>query len=160
MTVLAIGMVATMAPQLPGAPEWLATHKHAYATVWPQRWNFFTENPDEQQNVAYSVSPERMTLQSAITLHMSSANLWGLGRSSDAQQVEVAYLMRQIPPTRWVSCGARRQYDCIQAVLAQAAYTTANRFPSPTMCGSVVLATRAPTGRIAKGVLGSFSCRP
>jgi len=153
LTVLVSLLMITLSAQLPAgiAPAWLRTHKAAYGTVWPQGWSFFANAPDVDTLSAYRLGSGRIAHGSVVELSMSGRNLWGLGRTAQAQLNEALYLADLVPRDYWNSCAHPLARSCLGAARV---YRLTNVSRPAVLCGLIAFVHAEPSATASPTAAG------
>ncbi|WP_157579243.1 SdpA family antimicrobial peptide system protein [Spirosoma montaniterrae] len=77
--------------------------QHNLRTLFPQGWAFFTKSPRDENIQLYRWENNRLILVDGQR-QATFANLMGFRRSSRAMSVEYAYLLYNVPTTKWTRC--------------------------------------------------------
>ncbi|WP_157756546.1 SdpA family antimicrobial peptide system protein [Plantactinospora sp. KBS50] len=115
------------------------TSNHSYArTVAPQSWAFFTKSPRTPPVTVFERGSDGWRDRSPGRLAVP-ADLMGLNRVRQAEQLIVYDLRAQVPAEAWSDCD-REPTDCLAGLPTAA--TIANHSTSRTICGDVGLIVR------------------
>ena len=144
LALLGVFLAVTVGTQLPAgvAPSWLGQYRATFRTMWPQGWSFFSNTADTDTVTAFRMNPVGTVSGSALVVSMSSANEWGLGRTSQAENQEAGYLAAHVPDRYWIPCGDPLSSSCLKQ--ANAYHFPARIFQPPLLCGSLVLVRSKP----------------
>lgn len=115
--------------------------RRAWSAVYPQGWQFFTKDPDDEEATVYSVNGSAIGSISRFP-NSKAENLFGFARAQRAQGTELASLVRQA--TDWVTC-ATAEGDClIAAAKSGRSQHVRNASDTATICGTVIVAMTVP----------------
>jgi len=123
-------------PQLPSnvlSPNNTPAEANILAKAFPQKWAFFTSNPNEEQyRVRGRAEP---TPPMDRTPYSEPGNLFGLDRGSRKQFPELDRLLLQVHVDQWQFCTSDEQ--CRSST--KQPIEVRNHDPNPTYCGDVTV---------------------
>jgi len=108
--------------------------------ISPQGWAFFTRDPREPVDRLYRGTASGWA-QATFT-NSSARNLFGLSRAARALNVEMAALLAELPPDRWLECRST-----LEACLREAdshGVTLHNRSLTRLACGALTVQRQPP----------------
>lgn len=115
--------------------------RSAARTLAPEGWKFFTREPEEPRLLPWMRSPLGVWSPAHLGANAEPRNLFGLGRMSRAQAVEMGQLVSDVENAVWHDCNLP-----IDACLEEAPIvaTIANRHTLHSLCGDVGLVLQRP----------------
>lgn len=118
-----------------------ARSRQVWSTIYPQGWQFFTKDPDDEEATVYSLEGSSISSISRFP-NSKGENLFGFVRAQRAQGTELASLVEQA--TRWLDC-ATVEDDCLIATAKTGSPQSAkNSSDTPTICGTVIVVMTVP----------------
>jgi hypothetical protein len=105
-----------------------------FATVWPQRWTFFT-GLDRTSVVAYRQAEAREPLSPLEELGPNN-----LDRSAEVRFAEMKQIALKVPDAHWQACARQYPADCGLDLDADNVLRMKNESPGSHLCGRIALA--------------------
>jgi antimicrobial peptide system SdpA family protein len=143
--VLLVVLVASLTQLAPARilPGWMRAERTSVNTLWPQGWNFFTDEPTAEVTAVFAVdSSGRLT--EVNQLQMAAGANWGLRRPDLVQMVEIGDVSGRLPAGDWRSCAGSTPSQCADTALRQPLAAAVNPVRNPTVCGHVLIAVQSP----------------
>lgn len=120
--------------------EALVPYRSTAKKLWPQAWSFYTDVAGGTQVSAYRFPTVQGRVPETLLIsQLSWANLGGFRRVTNAQLAELARVSAAISSEQWRVCHSGQMASCLPTP-SKATLTVVNAAPSPTLCGSVLLA--------------------
>ncbi|HTJ72557.1 MAG TPA: hypothetical protein VL551_33775 [Actinospica sp.] len=137
LTVLAVLGGVALWTQLPArfTPSSLAGRFDAFAVVWPQKWDFFSSEPNTPQLTAYRAGPYGETTV-AVAPTTSASNRWGLAHSTAGTFYELDALAGEVPSGDWADCAGPGAASCRARLHT---VVLADDFRPALLCGALIL---------------------
>lgn len=107
----------------------------------PEGWAFFTRSPREPRMLLF-VRRENDWRTGFLGPHSRLQNVLGLNRASRGQGVELGMVRTLLEGRKWARCRGLIP-ECLEALSSGATFV--NRYPRPTICGTVGIAMQPPT---------------
>ncbi|MDX8146947.1 hypothetical protein SK854_32865 [Lentzea sp. BCCO 10_0061] len=136
-----------------------------FATIWPQRWEFFT-GLDRPSVVPYRLAGPGLPLSS-----WEMQGNGGLSRTAEIGNLQARKLAERVPEAYWQTCVRENAVDCGLDLDPDVAHRMKNQMAGLQLCGRVALAAEwtdvppagklpAPPRRVHRIAVVEFECVP
>ena len=111
-TVLLSSLLIALAVQFPTGTGPIGGRgvKSPYATVWPQRWTFFTQLTERPTVVLYKMDGTHLRWPARPS---EEERLWGLNRIGETEYIFGSWLAAQVSESDWRTCRGPDPADCV-----------------------------------------------